>query len=259
MTAWLNGEWTDAPMVAADDRGLLLGDGAFATLRVVRSRPLFWERHWARLAEALDILAIPTPFASEALEKAAGEIAMRAGLDDAAVRLTITRGGGVRGLAPPDAPRPTALMTAHPRPPPFTAPATTVISSVRRLASSPLTPLKTLGYAENILALKKARAAGMQEAILSNEHGRLVSTSMASLFLIDNGVVAGVPKAEGARDGVAKSVLKSAAVAIGAPYEERPIAPETATLSFLFAANAVRGPHRLALTGARPANAAAEA
>mgnify|MGYP000305706503 FL=1 len=60
MTSWLNGEWIKAGEagIGTTDRGLLLGDGLFETLRYSGGRVLRLAAHEQRLrasCEALDL------------------------------------------------------------------------------------------------------------------------------------------------------------------------------------------------------------
>jgi branched-chain amino acid aminotransferase len=51
----------DAPHVSARDRGLMLGDGLFETMRAHGGTIFALDRHLARLRHGLDVLAIAEP------------------------------------------------------------------------------------------------------------------------------------------------------------------------------------------------------
>ena len=96
--------------LAADDRGLLYGDGLFETIALRGGTLRFRERHLARLATGLERLGFAVdPDRVDAV--LAGAVA---GLRDGVVRLVVTRGTGPRGYAPPVVPRPTLMATAYP-------------------------------------------------------------------------------------------------------------------------------------------------
>ncbi len=92
---WIDGEPTRNWPV--DDRGLRYGDGVFETMAVFDGHIVRWAGHLARLQRGCMALGIEPP--DEAVLTA--DLA-RIGLPDACVaRLTVTRGSGGRGYAPP--------------------------------------------------------------------------------------------------------------------------------------------------------------
>jgi branched-chain amino acid aminotransferase len=118
MHLWLNGRLLPAAEARIDpsDRGLLLGDGLFETMRAAGGRLPLLPRHMARLLDGAVLLGLPAP-SEETVADAARALLAAEGLAVAAVRLTLTRGPGPRGLLPPDEPAPTLLLTAAPLPP----------------------------------------------------------------------------------------------------------------------------------------------
>ncbi len=109
---WLDGE--PAAALPLPDRGLDYGDGLFETLLLRRGRPLFPDLHLARLQRGIEQLHFPPclPVAARHLETAADEVAGR-GWEWTALRLTLTRGGGPRGYAPPAASVPRVIIRAE--------------------------------------------------------------------------------------------------------------------------------------------------
>src|SRR6187551_250294 len=77
--------------VSPRDRGLTLADGLFETMRVRRGCVFQLRQHVDRIHRGLRTLQIPLPPGLEGRVTAAVEAA---GLADAAVRLTVTRGIG---------------------------------------------------------------------------------------------------------------------------------------------------------------------
>ena len=253
MTVWLNGEIVEEARIDAADRGLLLADGAFATFRAVHGRPLFWGAHWERLADALDALGIPLAYTSEQARDAVAALSSALNITDCAMRLTVTRGAGGRGLEPPgpDDLKLTTLITARPLPPQLSAAVAASIVSVRRNEGSPSAKLKTLAYTDNLLALAEARASGAQEALLLNSRGALACASMANVFIISGQGVATPPVDDGCRPGVARALVLEIARELGFSAQERSISPDELHDAFVFATNAVRGPFELSF-GAAP-------
>ena len=59
LLAWVDGVESDVIDIA--DRGLAYGDGLFETFRVINERPLWWDRHLARLQRGAQVLGIELP------------------------------------------------------------------------------------------------------------------------------------------------------------------------------------------------------
>ena len=112
-TLWVNGERQSSSSrhVSACDRGLTLADGVFETMRAYGGTVFRLDRHLARLVHGLTTLDIPAPPELGEWVRAA----VCAG-GNVAVRLTVTRGAGIAGVAPPAHAQPTALVAARPPP-----------------------------------------------------------------------------------------------------------------------------------------------
>ena len=261
MTFWLNGEWReDAAAIRIDDRGFLLADGVFETTLLRNGAPAFLDRHLDRLTQGLDMLGIKAQ-APDGLREIIRELTKCNGVDkgDASLRLTITRGSGPRGLAPPpsSATSATILMTCAPAPAKTPSLRTLVVSDRVRPMTGAAAQCKTLGYLENLLAMNDALAAGADDALMVNATGRLACASAANLFAISpDGVVMTPPLREGALGGIVRGVLLEAAASHGVTIAEQPIAPSDLEGCGLFLTNSLIGlaPARLPGTADIEAN-----
>ena len=76
MLVFLNGHFLPEAqaVVPVNDRGFLLGDGLFETMRVVSGRPFRFAQHLERMARGADFLKIKPPFAPKELEKFAAQL-----------------------------------------------------------------------------------------------------------------------------------------------------------------------------------------
>lgn len=210
---WLNGRLVTRELAHIDpaDRGLLLADGLFETLRAYRGHVFRIEDHLQRLSAAAAELGIPLPVDSPVIAAAALETLVANQLEggDAAMRITLTRGPGQRGLLPPEDPRPNLLITAaayHPAPPEDGVIAVTA-SHVCRNENSITARLKTLSYLDNILAQQQAAAAGGDEAILLNGKGRVACGARSNLFAVVDGRLLTPAIGEGALPGITRHAV----------------------------------------------------
>ncbi len=211
MILWLNGALLpeDTARIHPADRGLLLGDGLFETMAATGGEVPQIMRHHARLAAGAALLRIPLPLTATALAAACRDLLGANGLAEAALRLTLTRGPGPRGLAPDPQASPTLLLTAAPLPPPG-APPRLVISGIRRDEDSPLAAVKSLNYLPNVLARMEAAERGADDALLLNRAGRVAEASAANLFVRLSGEWLTPPVAEGALPGIRRACLLEA-------------------------------------------------
>jgi branched-subunit amino acid aminotransferase/4-amino-4-deoxychorismate lyase len=181
----------DAPGLLASDRGFLLGDGVFETLRARRGVAIDWEDHAARLHESAAALAIVLPFADQDLLAGLTELLRADGLDDAAVRITVSRGPSAgRGLLPAGWRTlvPTVVIAAWPQEPPSTAllerGVHAIVSSLRRDPASPLAGVKSISRADHVYARLEAERAGADDALLLTLDGRLSESTTANVWLV---------------------------------------------------------------------------
>lgn len=245
MICWLNGAWVDVEGARIDprDRGLLLGDGIFETMLAENGGIRRLPRHLARLRAAAALIAIPIPHADEEIKAAMQRLLAENQLANgrAALRLTLTRGPGARGVAPPPHPAPTVLITAAAAlPPPDQVRA--IVSSQIRNEKSVSTRIKSLNYLDNVLARREASLRGADEALMCNSSGGLASASSANLFTVRGGKLFTPPPEEGALPGIMRAVVIEAARDLNIPLREARI--EIASLAMaeeIFLTNALTG------------------
>ncbi len=227
---YINGELLpdDQACISPADRGLLLGDGLFETMRVYGGDIFRLDAHLERLLAGADFLGIPLPDMGEGLPQALARTLEGNGLarGDASLRVTLTRGSGPRGLAPPPQSRPTLLVTASPLARAAYPPATAITSSIRRNEQSPLANLKTLNFLDNILARREAAEAGADEALLLNTAGDIAEASAANLFAVFDGVLQTPSLGDGALPGVTRAVVMELAQELDIPVVEASLIPE---------------------------------
>ncbi|WP_053058041.1 aminotransferase class IV [Rubrobacter aplysinae] len=243
---WLDGGYVPASeaRVSVFDRGLAYGDGAFTTLRVGGGEPLLLGRHLERLRRDLGALYIPPP--AHELEPACRGLVQRLGLLDAVLKITVTRGPGGRGPAPPGEPEPTAFVTASPLPGPRPPLRAVTVPDER----GPLGRHKSLNYLDSVLALRGARAHGYDEAVFAGG-GTLAEATVSNLVGLESssegGSEGGSLRTPGGSvlPGIARGVLLES----GEVVED---AIPLHTSSPLYCVNAVRGVETVAELDGRP-------
>lgn len=211
MLIFLNGQFVpeERAVVSVFDRSFLYGDGLFETIRIFNGKPFRWEQHMERLEHGAEFLKIKLPFLPDALRSFAGELTARNKMPDALLRLTLSRGVGIRGYSPKGAEDPTLVMSLHPAPPTReAAPRWKLIASSHRLpANEPLAQFKTCNKLPQVLARLEADAAEADEALLLNTDGFVVEGASSNLFWIEGGAICTPPLAAGILAGVTRAVV----------------------------------------------------
>jgi len=231
MIAFLNGNFlpeADAG-VPLNDRGFLLGDGLFETIRVAAGRPFRLGQHLERLVRGAEFSKIKLPLPLRDLQKFAGELIRLNGLTDAVLRITLTRGPGTRGYSIQGADRPTLAMTLHPLPPqPSEEPLqwSLITSSFRIPASDILASYKSTSRILNVLARAEAEAQGADEALLLNTNGEATETAGGNLFWIYQDKICTVPTGRGGLPGITRAVVLEICHSLGLETNKRVIKPE---------------------------------
>ena len=213
---WVSGRLlpADAPALAVADRGFQLGDGVFETLRVRRGVPIELPDHLGRLRAGLATLDIPFPWSDAELVAAISATVARNAPDDAAVRITVSRGApSSRGLLPAGWPALEATLVVQAWQ--HTGPATgllergvrAIVASARRDPSGPLAGVKTISRAEHVWTRLEADRAGVDDAITLTLDGQVAEATTASLALIVGDALRTPPLATGILAGTTRDWL----------------------------------------------------
>jgi branched-chain amino acid aminotransferase len=225
---FLNGQFLPEAqaVVPVNDRGFLLGDGLFETMRVAGGRPFRFPQHLERLARGADFLKIKLPFAPKELGKFAQQLIEENKMPDAVLRLTLTRGVGERGYAFHDENKPTLVMTLHPAPSESSVEWDLITSSFRIPVADPLSSFKTTSKILHVMARFEAIEKGADEALLLNTSCEAVETVSGNLFWIWQDKICTTPIAFGALPGITRAVVFEICRTLHLPVIERVIKPE---------------------------------
>ncbi|MCB1016634.1 MAG: aminotransferase class IV [Acidimicrobiales bacterium] len=218
---WLDGELLRAAdaRVSPFDHGLLVGDGVFETTKVVAGVPFALRRHLARLRRSAGGLRITVPFTDEELSEAITAVIAANGPGTGRLRTTVTGGPGPLG-SDRGTVLPTVLIAASAATvwPPSTA---VVTVPWPRNERSAVAGLKTVSYAENVVALTYAHERGASEAVFPNTTGLLCEGTGSNVFLVHEGRLVTPTLAAGCLGGITRELVleTSDAVECDVPLE----------------------------------------
>ena len=225
---WVNAKQVDpaAPHLSGLDRGFNRADGLFETMRSYSGHVAFLARHMRRLAGGAKALALTLPDLSEQVMTAARAGTER-GWGDAAIRLTVSRGVGDLGLPPATDVEPTVVVIAQPLPPTppgmYDVGTRVQIAKGRRNEYSVTSGLKTLAYAEAVIALAAAREAGFDDALFLDIEGHVAEGPISNVVFVKGKTLLTPPLSCGILPGITRAVVLELGAENGFTVEERPV------------------------------------
>ncbi len=160
------------------DRGFILGDGLFETMRSYQGRIFLIREHLDRLCSSAHALKIKIPLPKKRLAEACEETIQANHIKSARVRITVSRGGDAQGS--------TILITASVIKPGGARPLKLVKGDLSISKNSPLAKHKTISRLPYLYACNQAREKGADDALLFTEDGILLESTRANLFLVKN-------------------------------------------------------------------------
>jgi 4-amino-4-deoxychorismate lyase len=184
----VNGERND--FVAISDRGFQYGDGLFETIEVINGQPLFLEQHLLRLNAGCLKLNIPPSDIKQLTEEI---YTVCKPVNQAVLKLIITRGTGGRGYRQPEVVHPTRVISLHPYPDypqAYYKQGITARFCATRLGINPgLAGLKHLNRLEQIMALAEWDDPAIQEGIMLDINDHVIEGTMTNLFYVKDNVI----------------------------------------------------------------------
>jgi branched-subunit amino acid aminotransferase/4-amino-4-deoxychorismate lyase len=209
----------DAARISAADRGWLLGDGAFETLRADAGVPAFLDAHLERLAGALDQLAIDLPWSERQLESFVARVlkANRLTKHPARIRITVSRGAiGSR--------QPTLVVSAERYTPPVLAAydrGVAVEISRWTRHPHPLHRIKSTSAMANLWQRREASHEAVFDVLQFNTLGHLAEGSYTNVFTVDaDGTIRTPAITDGCLPGIARGVVVDLVLESGRPVLE---------------------------------------
>ncbi len=212
--------------VSVFDHGYLYGDGVFEGIRAYDGRVFKLEEHLERLYDGAHHIMLQVPLNRRELAAATLETLRRNGLQDAYIRIVVSRGVGDLGLDPRKCPRATVVIIADKIslfPQEYYEKGLAVVTAAtRQRCSDTIEPrIKSLNYLNNILVKIEAVQAGVMEAIMLNTQGYVVEGSGSNVFIVNKkGELITPPTYLGILEGITRNTVMELALAAGLPVRE---------------------------------------
>jgi len=211
--AYIDGKVLDLSKakIPLHDRGYLLGDGVFETIRTSNGKPFRLAEHAQRMRRGLRAISLDESLESEFHDAVAalvaagkaefgGELYVRVMVSTGPLEdlLDTGRGVTVTGLCKKFRPYPMQYYSNGVQ---------VIVSRSRKDSRSPIAPIKTLSFLPYIMARREAHAATVHDALLLNEHDRVAEASTSNVFALVDGTVYAPGESEGAIPGVTRAAV----------------------------------------------------
>ncbi len=187
--SYVNGRFAAGPAACISilDRGFLLGDALFETVRVLDGRALFLREHIRRLRSSASHVGIALPLKEKDFQQILSDLQRRNRMPNAGARIVVSRGQYNGSIAPAPNAKPTIVVFMwkfEGYPQQFYENGVDVVVA-REPSFSPAVNgvrVKSVNYLNNILAYGQAAKKGAHEAIMLSNRGDLAEGSTSNLF-----------------------------------------------------------------------------
>jgi 4-amino-4-deoxychorismate lyase len=186
----------DTPILAADDLGVLRGDGIFETMHVRAGRPWLLDEHLARMARSARLLELPLPPRSALADLADQALAAWDPGIEGALRLVCTRGpedGGRVTVYATASPIGAATLRARREGIAVLTASLGFPAAARSAAPWLLGGAKTLSYAVNMASQRWAATQGADDVLWLSTDGYALEAPTATLVWLAGSTLWTVP------------------------------------------------------------------
>lgn len=234
----------DQATIPVLDRGLMLGDGIFETVRAKDGRIEFFDGHYARFHRSAELVRMRQPYSQADLESICSEVCRRSALADASVRIVLTR-GAYRGTLSDTGEPPRLIVTCsdaeHVDPRLYAEGVSISVASAPKVhAYDP--SIKATQYLPAVLARLEADEQGCYESLFLDPKDRILELSSATFFAVRGGRILTPPLRLGILAGVTRSAVMEMARSAGIPVRESVLRrADLGTFDESFLTSAVRG------------------
>ncbi len=179
--------------ISPGDRGFLYGDGIFETLRTYNGKPFKLTEHLERMHCSAEKLKISYEYTNTEISEGITKLLEKNSIQDAYIRITLSRGEGGSALQMSDGLRPTILIQVKPFTPYekelYEKGMSLGVSKYRRSTTSPICRHKTTNLLTSILLKEEARERSAHDSIVLNTDGHVAECVVSNIFMVADGSV----------------------------------------------------------------------
>lgn len=215
MKVYINGKFYEKQdaKISVFDHGLLYGDGVFEGIRSYGRLVFKLKEHIERLYESAHSIMLRIPLNREAMIQAVLQTLRLNKLDNAYIRLLVTRGEGDLGLDPRKcAGKATVIIIVdkialYPEKLYKEGLLVVTVPTQRNLPEALNPQIKSLNYLNNILAKIEANNAGCPEAIMLDSLGYVAECTGDNIFIVKHNHLYTPPQCMGTLRGITRDTV----------------------------------------------------
>ncbi|MFH1854436.1 MAG: branched-chain-amino-acid transaminase [Candidatus Omnitrophota bacterium] len=215
---YINGEYFDKQdaKISVFDHGLLYGDGVFEGIRSYGRLVFKLTQHIDRLYESAHAIMLNIDKSKKEMERAVVDTLKLNKLDDAYIRLVVTRGIGDLGLDPRKCKDASIIIITdkiqlYPEKLYKEGLSLITVPTPRNIPEALNPQIKSLNYLNNILAKIEAINSGYEEALMFTASGYLAECTGDNIFIVKGNSLLTPP----AYLGILKGITRASAMEIG--------------------------------------------
>jgi len=210
---YLNGKIVEEKeaLISVFDHGYLYGDGIFEGIRAYNGRVFKLDQHIERLFKSAKTIMLKMELGPEEIKEAILKTIRANQLEDAYIRVVISRGVGDLGLDPRKCETPTVVIIASKielyDPALYEKGLKVKTVPTRRNGPEMVNPrIKSLNYLNNIMARIEANLVDAPEAIMLNQQGYVAECTGDNIFIIEGNNLYTPPSYAGLLKGIKREV-----------------------------------------------------
>jgi branched-chain amino acid aminotransferase len=212
---YINGKFYDKQnaRLSVFDHGFLYGDGVFEGIRSYDRLVFRLKDHIDRLYNSARAIMLRIPLTKKEMIDAVCRAIDKNNLDNAYVRLIVTRGAGDLGLDPRKCKGGPSIIIIADKiklyPEKYYRQGLAIITArTQQNSIYALNPaIKSLNYLTNILAKIEAASSGHEEAIMLNAKGYVTECTGDNIFIVRNNIVYTPPLSAGLLEGITRGAV----------------------------------------------------
>jgi branched-chain amino acid aminotransferase group I len=179
--------------ISSGDRGFLYGDGIFETLRTYNGEPFKLTEHLGRMRCSAEKLKISFEYTNAEISETITKLLEKNIVQDAYIRITLSRGEGGSALQMSDGLRSTILIQVKPFKPYdeklYEEGMSLSVSDHRRSTTNPICRHKTTNMLTSILLKEEAGSKSAHDSIVLNTDGYVAECIVSNIFMVKDGSV----------------------------------------------------------------------
>ncbi len=217
--------------ISTGDRGFLYGDGIFETLRTYNGKPFKLAEHLERMRCSAEKLRISFAYTNAEISESITKLLEKNSVQDAYVRITLSRGEGGSALQMSGGLKSTSLIQVKPFTPYekglYEKGMSLGVSKYRRSTTSPICRHKTTNLLTSILLKEEAREISVHDSIVLNTDGDVAECIVSNIFMVNNGNVVTPPLDTNILPGITRKTVLDICQNSGIPAREESFKIET--------------------------------